>query len=109
MYPFVTVNPGTNVIQRSSRESSVTISKERKFEQLLRGEGTTEHSSEYCSCGWPDHLLIPKGNDKGMEFHLFVQVTDHLKDLVSSTICYTYNVFITGTLRLDSMVIKEAV
>ncbi|KAF8785135.1 hemocyanin C chain-like [Argiope bruennichi] len=77
-----TLKPGLNVITRSSRESSVTISKERKFSQLLKGEGTTEHSSEYCSCGWPDHLLIPKGNDKGMEFHLFVMVTDHLKDLV---------------------------
>ncbi|KAG8195462.1 hypothetical protein JTE90_002634 [Oedothorax gibbosus] len=77
-----TITPGSNVIHRASRDSSVTISKERKFEELLRGEGTTEHSSEYCSCGWPDHLLIPKGNDKGMEFYLFVQVTDHLKDLV---------------------------
>ncbi|GFW92072.1 hemocyanin C chain [Trichonephila clavipes] len=77
-----TLNPGLNTIVRSSRESSVTISKERKFSQLLRGEGTTEHSSEYCSCGWPDHLLIPKGSDKGMDFHLFVMVTDHLKDLV---------------------------
>uniref|UniRef100_A0A2L2Y4H8 Hemocyanin C chain n=2 Tax=Parasteatoda tepidariorum TaxID=114398 RepID=A0A2L2Y4H8_PARTP len=76
------LNPGVNDIHRTSRESSVTINKERKFEQLLRGEGTNEHSSEFCSCGWPDHLLVPKGNDKGMKFHLFVIVTDHLKDLV---------------------------
>ncbi|GFW45403.1 hemocyanin AA6 chain [Trichonephila clavipes] len=78
----VKVNPGLNTIVRSSRDSSVTISTERKFEQLLKGEGTTEHSTEYCSCGWPNHLLIPKGNDKGMDFHLFVMVTDHLSDLV---------------------------
>ncbi|GFY38390.1 hemocyanin C chain [Trichonephila inaurata madagascariensis] len=77
-----TLNPGLNTIVRSSRDSSVTISTERKFEQLLKGEGTTEHSTEYCSCGWPNHLLIPKGNDKGMDFHLFVMVTDHLSDLV---------------------------
>ncbi|XP_054722182.1 hemocyanin C chain-like [Uloborus diversus] len=76
------LQPGVNNITRASKSSSVTVSSERKFSQLLSGEGANEHTSEYCSCGWPDHLLIPKGNDKGMKFHLFVMVTDHLKDLV---------------------------
>nr|CCA94924.1 hemocyanin subunit c [Mastigoproctus giganteus] len=78
----VELHHGSNTIKRSSKDSSVTISSVRSFRELLEGEGIKEHASEFCSCGWPDHLLIPKGNDQGMEFNLFVMVTDELRDRV---------------------------
>lgn len=79
------VRPGSNLIIRSAKDSSVTISKEPTFSDLLKGNGTTENSSEYCSCGWPQHLLLPKGNSRGMKFHLFVMLTDWLDDVIGET------------------------
>nr|CCA94917.1 hemocyanin subunit c [Euphrynichus bacillifer] len=78
------LHPGNNVIERKSSESSVTLSTERSFGELLHGEGANDNADEFCSCGWPQHLLIPKGNSRGMEFHLFVMVTDWLQDTVTS-------------------------
>lgn len=76
------LHPGRNTIIRHSKDSSVTLSSERTFDELAHGEGINEHANEYCSCGWPDHLLVPRGNEKGMPFHLFVMLTDWLHDQV---------------------------
>ncbi|XP_076338209.1 hemocyanin B chain-like isoform X2 [Tachypleus tridentatus] len=76
------IHPGHNDIVRHSKNSSVTISSARSFGQLAHGEGVNEHANEYCSCGWPDHLLVPRGNENGMPFHLFVMLTDWLHDQV---------------------------
>ncbi|XP_067133997.1 hemocyanin B chain-like [Centruroides vittatus] len=74
------LEPGINTIERSSRDSSVTVDQDYTFHSLL--EETEEHHSESCNCGWPQHLLIPKGKDKGMPFHLFVMLTDFTQDFV---------------------------
>uniref|UniRef100_A0A1W7RAD7 Hemocyanin subunit 3c n=1 Tax=Hadrurus spadix TaxID=141984 RepID=A0A1W7RAD7_9SCOR len=79
------VAPGSTAIKRESVDSSVTLSYETTFDKLLRGEILNAKSNEYCSCGWPEHLLIPKGNEKGMEFHLFVMLTDWLDDVVGDS------------------------
>nr|P80476.1 RecName: Full=Hemocyanin AA6 chain [Androctonus australis]3IXV_A Chain A, Hemocyanin AA6 chain [Androctonus australis]3IXV_C Chain C, Hemocyanin AA6 chain [Androctonus australis]3IXV_D Chain D, Hemocyanin AA6 chain [Androctonus australis]3IXV_E Chain E, Hemocyanin AA6 chain [Androctonus australis]3IXV_F Chain F, Hemocyanin AA6 chain [Androctonus australis]3IXV_G Chain G, Hemocyanin AA6 chain [Androctonus australis]3IXV_H Chain H, Hemocyanin AA6 chain [Androctonus australis]3IXV_I Chain I len=80
---FYTLTPGKNTIVRNHQDSSVTISKVRTFDQLGAGEGVSEDSTEYCSCGWPEHMLIPRGSHKGMEFELFVMLTDHDEDTVA--------------------------
>jgi tyrosinase len=38
----------------------------------------------YCDCGWPYHLLLPRGTEAGMDFRLMVMVTDHQADLVGA-------------------------
>lgn len=38
----------------------------------------------YCDCGWPYHLLLPRGTTAGMDFRLMVMVTDHQADLVGA-------------------------
>ncbi len=35
-----------------------------------------------CTCGWPYHLLLPRGNKTGMPFRLMVMITDAAIDLV---------------------------
>ena len=36
----------------------------------------------YCDCGWPYNLLLPRGTRAGMGFRLFVMLTDWHKDQV---------------------------
>jgi hypothetical protein len=38
----------------------------------------------YCDCGWPYHLLLPRGTSAGMDSRLMVMVTDHQADLVGA-------------------------
>ncbi|KFM73502.1 Hemocyanin D chain, partial [Stegodyphus mimosarum] len=76
------LNPGKNVIQRQSVESSVTLSHVPTFDELERGEGLSDINNEYCSCGWPEHMLVPRGTPRGMVFHLFVMLTDYDLDKV---------------------------
>lgn len=33
-------------------------------------------------CGWPQHMLIPKGTEAGMKYDIFVMVTDYERDRV---------------------------
>ncbi|GFV70497.1 hemocyanin A chain [Trichonephila clavipes] len=85
------LRPGKNFIVRSSTDSSVTISSTYSFKELLHGEDVDEDRSEFCSCGWPQHLLVLKGNIKGMVFDLFVMITDGEDDKVPSSgknVCY---------------------
>lgn len=44
------------------------------------GDGSP--SDYYCGCGWPYHLLLPKGDDKGRAFALLVIATDGKLDSV---------------------------
>uniref|UniRef100_A0A1W7RAE6 Hemocyanin subunit 6 n=1 Tax=Hadrurus spadix TaxID=141984 RepID=A0A1W7RAE6_9SCOR len=77
-----TVAPGKNPIKRDHKNSSVTVSKIRTFAELKSGVAA-EDANEYCSCGWPEYMLIPRGNHKGMEFELFVMLTDYEKDKIA--------------------------
>nr|CAC44751.1 hemocyanin subunit 3 [Cupiennius salei] len=72
--------PGKNVINRNAAESNVTLSHTYTFDELRSGEGGPADANEYCSCGWPEHMLLPKGTHKGMEYELFVMATDYTQD-----------------------------
>nr|CAZ66719.1 hemocyanin subunit 5b [Pandinus imperator] len=74
------LHPGRNLIERSSHDSSVIVHKEKTFAELVSHHD--EHAGESCNCGWPEHLLVPKGHVNGMPFHLFVILTDLAHDLV---------------------------
>ncbi|XP_075147708.1 phenoloxidase 2-like [Haematobia irritans] len=86
-----TVNlvPGKNTIRRRSDESSVTIPFERSFRRV--GESYQPKDAQelakfqFCGCGWPDHLLLPKGKPEGMAFDLFVMISDYADDSVQQT------------------------
>jgi tyrosinase len=38
----------------------------------------------YCDCGWPYHLLLPRGLEAGMPCRLLVMLTDHQADLAGA-------------------------
>jgi tyrosinase len=46
------------------------------------------HDEEnYCECGWPYNLLLPRGTREGMGFRFMVMMTDWKKDQVSQSTC----------------------
>lgn len=87
------MNTGENRVQRRSTESSVTI----PYEQTFRGSGTSNEEGtkedeqfKFCGCGWPQHMLIPKGTKgKGMSCDLFVMISNHKDDAVQQ-VCEKY-------------------
>ncbi|GAB6030166.1 Polyphenol oxidase 1 [Chamberlinius hualienensis] len=97
-----TVQPGYQVLRRRSEDSNVTVSPGRGFQQLSREKPIPELSKEkvgsaqadknqelaekkgFCGCGWPAHLLLPKGKPEGMRFQLLVMITDWEKDQVEN-------------------------
>ncbi|GFT90426.1 hemocyanin B chain [Nephila pilipes] len=79
----VELKPGTNTVERRSIDSSVTLRKQQTLKELLQGKGADRKGDEYCSCGWPDHLLVPKGDSVGMKFHLFAIFTNYFEDSVN--------------------------
>lgn len=78
------MNPGTNTITRRSEDSSVTIPYQRTFRNI--GQNPTEAMArsrfEFCGCGWPQHMLLPKGSAEGVVFDVFVMVSDYEQDRV---------------------------
>ncbi|XP_066957149.1 phenoloxidase 2-like [Macrobrachium rosenbergii] len=88
MDKFVTkLTPGENKLERSSLESSITGPEEATFRDL-EAESNTESGSEFgqCGCGWPQHMLLPRGMPQGMGFQLFVMLTDYAVDKVDQVI-----------------------
>lgn len=80
------MNPGENVITQSSSQSSVTIPFERSFRNLEVGRPVDETALEqfnFCGCGWPEHMLVPKGTVEGYPCQLFVMISDIEGDRVS--------------------------
>lgn len=82
----VYMNPGENTIRRRSDESSVTI----PYEQSLRNIGSKSQPTDpaaraqfqYCGCGWPQHMLLPKGTMNGLKFNIFVMISDYEFDRI---------------------------
>uniref|UniRef100_A0A240PKK2 Tyrosinase copper-binding domain-containing protein n=1 Tax=Anopheles atroparvus TaxID=41427 RepID=A0A240PKK2_ANOAO len=70
----VNLQPGTNNIVRRSDNSSVTISYERMFQNVSQANAG-DVQSRFCGCGWPSHMLLPKGNENGVEYDLFAMVS----------------------------------
>jgi len=80
------LRPGNNTIRRSSMESSVTIPYERTFRNQANrpGEQGSAQAAEFdfCGCGWPHHMLVPKGNSQGYPMVLFVMISNWENDKV---------------------------
>lgn len=79
----VNINPGQNTFKRRSSESSVTIPFERSFRRIdtkLVGDELAQF--RFCGCGWPEHMLLPKGTPEGVEFDLFAMISDFTGDEV---------------------------
>lgn len=80
------LQPGNNFIKRRSDESTVTIPFERSFRRV--GEADTPKAGDdlarfrFCGCGWPQHMLLPKGSKSGMQFDLYVMISDYTGDAV---------------------------
>lgn len=72
------LQPGSNTVNRHSKKSSVTAPRKKGFKDIL--EGNVEPELDYCSCGWPENLLVPKGKPEGMDFVLFAMCTDYAQD-----------------------------
>lgn len=83
----VSLKPGLNQLVRSSKESSITSPEELTFRELETGRTIvpgTDDAAEFssCGCGWPQHLLLPRGTPQGMDYQLFFLISDWEKDKV---------------------------
>ncbi|XP_063368668.1 phenoloxidase subunit 1-like [Cydia amplana] len=89
------LRPGSNMIKRNSKDSSVTIPYERTFrsQDSRRGEPGTAEAAEFdfCGCGWPHHMLLPKGTAQGYPCVLFVTVTNWNEDRVEQDLVGSCN------------------
>ncbi|XP_063541091.1 phenoloxidase subunit 2-like [Cydia strobilella] len=82
----VPLNAGQNTITRQSTQSSVTIPFEQTFRDLSV-QGDDPRRSElanfnFCGCGWPQHMLVPKGTEGGAQYQLFVMCSNYDLDRV---------------------------
>lgn len=85
------MNPGDNLIRRRSTDSSVTIPFERTFRDLdtnRPGAGTQqEEQFNFCGCGWPQHMLVPKGlPGSGLACDLFVMISNYNDDRIDQNL-----------------------
>ncbi|XP_076290226.1 phenoloxidase 1-like [Lasioglossum baleicum] len=78
----VTLQPGRNVIQQKSTDSSVTIPFEQTFPPRDTDSTECPKPDNFCGCGWPQHLLVPKGVKGGFPMVLFAMVSDYTRDIV---------------------------
>ena len=69
------------VIFRPAQNSSVIRKPGTKPPKPIEKSGT-EPGANYCNCGWPYNLLVPRGTHDGMPFRLMVMLTDWDKDKV---------------------------
>ena len=49
------------------------------------GNALHPDSSDYCDCGWPYNLLVPKGTAAGMPFTLMVMLTTNDINMQTAT------------------------
>ncbi|XP_064114999.1 hemocyanin AA6 chain-like [Macrobrachium nipponense] len=84
----VKLTPGENHLVRSSLDSSITAPEEATFRDLEAESGSSKEKIEFgqCGCGWPQHMLLPRGMPQGMHFQLFVMLTDYAVDKVDQVI-----------------------
>jgi tyrosinase len=74
--------PGTNVIERPGRLASPVRKPAERPPVFVQGPAQTPHA-QYCRCGWPYHLLLPRGTVAGMSFRVLVMLTDWELDRVA--------------------------
>lgn len=79
------VKSGSNSITRKSADSSLTVPFDQTFRSLDSIDLSSTSSAEnfvFCGCGWPQHMLLPKGTPEGLLCELFVMITDNQQDRV---------------------------
>ncbi|CAL4063450.1 unnamed protein product, partial [Meganyctiphanes norvegica] len=82
----ITLEPGSNSLERLSTESSITIPDELTFRDLEENPPSEDDPpSLFCGCGWPQHLLLPMGRVGGMDFQIFVLISDWELDKVEGS------------------------
>jgi len=81
---LVNLTEGENKISRSSSESSVA---ERRQDVLLEFDTEVSENDPYPpeedlfdGCGWPRHLMVPRGKPEGSTFSLFVVLSQLLPE-----------------------------
>eukprot|EP00091_Calanus_sinicus_P023985 TRINITY_DN8375_c0_g1_i1.p1 TRINITY_DN8375_c0_g1~~TRINITY_DN8375_c0_g1_i1.p1 ORF type:complete len:209 (-),score=88.56 TRINITY_DN8375_c0_g1_i1:75-635(-) len=81
---LVNLTEGENKISRSSTESSVA---ERRQEVLLEFDTEVSENDPYPpeedlfdGCGWPRHLMVPRGKPEGSTFSLVVMLSQLLPE-----------------------------
>ncbi|CAH2093351.1 unnamed protein product [Euphydryas editha] len=78
---------GRSTISRRSLDSSVTIPYDRTFRPQSERPGEPGFAEaaafDFCGCGWPHHLLIPKGTASGFAMTLFCMITNWEEDRVA--------------------------
>ncbi|KXJ78934.1 hypothetical protein RP20_CCG003040 [Aedes albopictus] len=79
----VNLNPGVNNVVRRSDQSNLTIPYERTFRNVAASIQPDSEPFRFCNCGWPSHMLIPKGTPQGTRFDLFVMVSNYDDDVVN--------------------------
>uniref|UniRef100_A0A1E1WIY6 tyrosinase n=2 Tax=Pectinophora gossypiella TaxID=13191 RepID=A0A1E1WIY6_PECGO len=76
----VPLTSGQNSITRDSTQSTVTIPFEQTFRDLSVQADDPRRQDlatfNYCGCGWPQHMLVPKGTEAGAEYQLFVMLSN---------------------------------
>ncbi|ODN01444.1 Hemocyanin E chain [Orchesella cincta] len=79
----VKLRVGKNIITRRSHDSSLTKPWSTSLKEAMVRE--EDGAADFCGCGWPQHLYIPKGNKVGMPFDLFVMATNYDEDRVQDS------------------------
>ncbi len=64
------------VVFRQDQESSVIRRPVMSPNEVRDLEPGDDPEDNYCECGWPYHLLVPRGTATGMYFRLFAMITD---------------------------------
>ena len=72
------------VVYRSARQSAVVRKPARHPDEPLVQLPPGAVDRNYCDCGWPYHLLLPRGREVGMGVRLLVMLTDWEQDLVGA-------------------------
>ncbi|XP_055859174.1 phenoloxidase 2-like [Episyrphus balteatus] len=82
----VSLRPGQTTLRRVSTDSSITIPFERSFRNLDENRPAALSANElefnFCGCGWPQHMLLPKGRPEGLKCELFVMISNYDDDRV---------------------------
>ncbi|XP_026501330.1 phenoloxidase 1-like [Vanessa tameamea] len=84
----VPLKAGKNTITRKSTQSILTIPFEQTFRDLSAQAGNARApglaSFNFCGCGWPQHMLVPRGTLPGMPYDLFVMLSNYELDSVNN-------------------------
>ncbi|MGH3962784.1 MAG: tyrosinase family protein [Pseudonocardiaceae bacterium] len=73
---------GRNVVYRPDTEFSVVKKPAETDPQTVLDGAANPNDPNYCDCGWPYTLLLPRGTPEGMTFRLVVFCSNAAQDLV---------------------------